>query len=94
MVSKRASCEAADVTVLLEGSGPMGFPVGPGFFGIRVLVPFFPSIGEITALDGMFGPGGDHGGFGDGDTCIGSEVLAVFLFMSVNGEKEGRVDAL
>ena len=70
------------------------FQLGQVFFGIREPVPCFPSIGEIAALDGMFGPGGDHGSFGDGDACIGSEVLAVLLFTSLNGEREGRVDAL
>ena len=67
-----------------EASVQWVFQLGQVFFSIRAPVPFFPSIGEIAALDGMFGPGGDHGGFGDGDTCVGGEVLTVFLFTSVN----------
>ena len=94
LVSKRASGETADVTVFLEGSCPMCLPVGPRFFRLRAAVPFFPSVGEIATLDDMFGPGGDHRGFGDGDACIGGEILTVFLFTSVNGERQGRVDAL
>ena len=94
LVSKRASGETADVTVFLEGSRPMCFPIGPRLVRLWAVVPFFPSVGEIATLDGVFGPGGDHGGFGDGDACIGGKILSVFLFTSVNGERQGRVDAL
>ncbi len=94
LVSKRASGETADVTVFLEGSRPMCFPIGPRLVRLRAAVPFFPSVSEIATLDGVFGPGGDHGGFGDGDACIGGKILSVFLFTSVNGERQGRVNAL
>ena len=94
MVSKGASGETADVTVFLESLRPMCFPVGPRLFRLWAAVPFFPGVGEVATLDGVFCPGGDHGGFGDGDACIGGKILSVFLFTSVNGERQGRVNAL
>jgi hypothetical protein len=93
LVLEGATNEVLDVTVFLECSGPIRFLVWPSFVDVEVASPLFPYIGEIAALDGVFGASGDHSLFGDRYPCIGSKALTVFLLSCVDEERNRRKDA-
>ncbi len=71
----------------------MCLPVGPGVIGNGTTLPFLPHRGHVPGGKGVFGPGGDHGGIGDGDAGIVCKYLAFFLFPGVHGQWQDWVDA-
>ena len=70
--------------LFLEGTSPVSFPVCPSLVGASKAVPFLPSVGEGTALEGMFCARGDHGCFEDVNVAVVGEFLAVLLFANVD----------
>ncbi len=75
---------AIDVAHFGKGRRPVRLTVGPGMIGDGTLLPFAPCQGHVPGGEGVFGPGGDHGGIGDGEAGIVCKDLAFFLFPGVH----------
>jgi hypothetical protein len=71
----------------------MGFPIGPCFINGGQASPFSPCLVKIPTVDSVFGSCGDHEFLRDGYLRIDREFLAVLLFLGVDGQWEGRVNA-
>jgi hypothetical protein len=82
-----------DVLHFNEGRSLVRLPVGPGVIGDGTKLPFLPHQGHDPGGEGVFCPGGDHGGVRDGDAGVVCKYLAFFLFPGVHGQWQDQVDA-
>ena len=84
--------EILDVSLFVEGKGPVYLPLLPCLLVGWRLTPFVPCCDNVSALEGMIGSCGDHRGLGDGKTIICREVLALLLFDAVYSQWQAWVD--
>ncbi len=75
---------AMDVIHFGKGHTPVHLPVGPGVIDDGMMLPFVPHQGHVPGGEGVFVPGGDHGGVGDGDASMVCQYLAFFLLPGVH----------
>jgi hypothetical protein len=70
----------------------MGFLVGPGVVGNAAMVPLAPCHSHVAARECVLCPGGDHGGLGDGYSCIKCKYLETFLLSHVDSQRLAQVN--
>jgi hypothetical protein len=80
---------AMDLMHFGKSRSPVCLPVGPG----GMTLPFAPHQGHVPGGEGVFVPGGDHGGVGDGDASMVCQYLAFFLLPGVRCQWQDWVDA-
>ncbi len=75
---------AIDAAHFGKGRSPVRLPYWSGVTGNKTMLPFAPRQSHVSGGKGVFGPGGDHGGVGDGNAGVVCEYLEFFLLPGVH----------